>query len=346
MDRAWEQHLANGVTQRDDRQGEIEAQAAEWVARLGGGPLGAAERHALELWLAEDTRHAAAFDEARLAWALMDAVAADPGALGLDLSTPPAMAPRPAPRPRLRVRWRPALALAASLLLLVAAAVLWVGDPLAVLIADHRTAPGERRAVVLPDGSLVELGPASAIALDFTAEERRVELLAGLAYFTAAPRAGSERRPFVVRAADGTARALGTEFAVDRQADAVEVVVVEHQVAVAVALPDGGAAEVVLSPGQAVRYAGRRLAGPRATELEQALAWRRDRLVFDRVPLERVVSELNRYRRGRIVIGSAALATRLVSGVFDTGDPDAALQIIARELGARTVSAPLITLLY
>lgn len=340
MDRAREQHLANGVTQRDDRQGEIEAQAAEWVARLGSGPLGSAERHALDLWLAEDTRHAAAFDEARAAWALMDAVAADPGVLGLDLPTPPVMAPR------LRVRWRPALAIAASLVLLVAAAVLWVGDPLAVLMADHRTAPGERRAVALPDGSLVELGPASAIALSFTAEERRVELLAGLAYFVAAPRAGSERRPFVVRAADGTARALGTEFAVDRQADAVEVVVVEHQVAVAVALPEGGAAEVVLSPGQAVRYAGRVLAGTRATEIEQALAWRRDRLFFDRVPLERVVSELNRYRRGRIVIGSAALATRLVSGVFDTGDPDAALQIIARELGARTVSAPLITLLY
>lgn len=331
------------MTQRDDRQGEIEAQAAEWVASLGGGPLDSAERRALDGWLADDARHAAAFDEARAAWALMDEVAADPGALRHDLPGHPAMAP---PQRGWRVRWRPALALAASLALLVAAAVLWVGDPIAVLIADHRTAPGERRPVVLPDGSLVELGPGSAIALNFTAEERRVELLAGLAYFTAAPRAGSERRPFVVRAADGTARALGTEFAVDRQADAVEVVVVEHQVAVAVALPEGGASEVVLSPGQAVRYAGRSLSGARATDLEQALAWRRDRLFFDRVPLDRVVSELNRYRRGRIVIGSATLAARFVSGAFDTGDPDAVLQIIARELGARTVSAPLVTLLY
>lgn len=331
-------------------QDEIDSGAALWMARLGDASLSEADRRALDRWLAEDPRHAAAFAEAQAAWALMNDVAASPGAL-VRAPTPSRSAEviplRPPPE-----RWRPAVwlraaAMAASLLILIAGAVLWLGDPMVMMAADHRTQPGERRVVALPDGSTVELGPASAIALRYTAAERRVELLSGLAYFTAAPRQGEERRPFVVEAAKGTARALGTQFTVDRFSDSVEVVVVEHEVQVAATAADGRERQVVLSPGQSVRYAGAGLASTQAVNLDQALAWRRDRLVFDRVPLDHVVAELNRYRHGRIVIGNGALASRTVSGVFDTADPDAALAIIARELGARTASAPpLVTLLY
>jgi transmembrane sensor len=148
-----------------------------------------------------------------------------------------------------------------------------------------------------------------------------------------------------VQAAAGTARALGTQFMVDRFSDAVEVTVVEHDVQVAATSADGQASEVVLSPGQSVRYAEAGLAPSRTASLDQALAWRRGRLFFDRVPLDHVVAELNRYRRGRIVIGNTTLSSRTVSGVFDVADLDAALATIAQELGVRTASAPLITLL-
>lgn len=326
------------MTEPSDRQDEIDETAALWVACLAGGRLDAADRRALEQWLAEDAGHATAFAEAQAALGLMDEVARTPGALRVDLPPPAPVHPAH--------RWRGFAALAAGVTLLIAGALLWTGDPLVMIVADHRTAPAERRTISLPDGSVVELGPASAIALRYDDEQRRVELLSGLAYFTAAPRVGPEQRPFVVTAASGSARALGTQFAVDRLADSVEVVVVEHEVAVAVANPDGQPTTVVLSPGQSVRYAAAGLAAPLSTNLDQALAWRRDRLVFDHVPLEHVVDELNRYRRGKIVIGGSALAQRQVSGVFDAADTDAALATIARELGARTASAPLVTLLY
>jgi transmembrane sensor len=343
------------LTEPSDRQNEIDQDeidlaAAHWVARLGGSALAKADRQALDRWLDEDPRHAAAFAEAQTAWARMDEVAGSPGALLRDLppSRDAAVIPlRPTPAYKRPAVWMKAAAMAASLLILVAGAGLWFGDPRIMIAADHRTAPGERRVVVLPDGSTAELGPASAIALRYTATERRVELLSGLAYFTAAPRQGGERRPFVVEAARGTARALGTQFTVDRFSDSVEVIVIEHEVEVAAPAADGRERQVVLSPGQSVRYAGAGLASVQAINLEQALAWQRDRLVFDRVPLDHVVAELNRYRRGRIMIGNAALAARTVSGVFDTADPDAALATIARELGVRSASAPpLLTLLY
>ncbi|WP_422000653.1 FecR family protein [Reyranella sp.] len=330
-----------------DRQDEIEDSAALWAARLGEGPIDADAQRRLARWLAEDPRHRAAFAEAQAAWRLMEAVARSPGD-ALAATPRPLLAKGPA---KAAARWwRPAMALAASLLVLVAGAIAWQGDLVPLVAADYRTAPGERRTVALADGSRVELGPHSAIALRFDARERRIELLQGLAYFIAAPRRGAEERPFVVQAGTGRARALGTEFEVQRLSGAAEVTVVEHEVAVAARPADAAAdaplAEVVLSPGQSVRYSAAGLGPVRAADLDRALAWRRDRLVFDRAPLAEVVETVNLYRRGRIVLGSAALAQRRVSGVFDMTDPDAVLAAIARELGAHTVSAPLVTLLY
>lgn len=223
----------------------------------------------------------------------------------------------------------------------------WYGNPITLMAADYRTAPGEQQSVTLSDGSIVELASGSAIALHFTREERRVELLAGAAYFTAASMGDGEPRPFVVEGAGGTATALGTQFLVDRLPDAVEVVVAEHEVSVALAGMDGPSGNVVLSPGQSVRYSQSGLGDVHEKDIEQAAAWRRGRLFFDQVSLADVVAELNRYRRGRIVIADPALASRKVSGVFETRDLDRALATIARELRLRSASVPpLVTLLY
>jgi transmembrane sensor len=266
----------------------------------------------------------------------MGEVARDPGALRRDIV--------PAEPPRRRA-WRPLAALAASLAILVAGSILWFGDPRLLLAADHRTAPGERSTVTLADGSTVTLGPATALAIKYSDTERRLELLAGVAYFTAAPMQGNERRPFIVEAANGTVRALGTQFAVDRLASSVEVVVAEHDVAVTLA--DSTRREIVLAPGQALRYADAGLGPVRQVNVGMATAWQRGRLIFDQVPLGDVVAELNRYRRGRIVITDDALAAKSVSGVFDTAKPDDVLATITRELGVRTTSLPpMITLLY
>ncbi len=318
------------VTEPNGQQ-DVDAIAALWVARAGGTALTAAERRDLARWLSSSPEHEAAFAEARAAWAVMGDLRRDPGALARDIVPPR------------HNTWPAAATLAAVLAVIVAlAAVFWLGDPLIALQADYRTGPGERRDVTLADGSRVELGPASALAVRFDADARRVDLLAGQAYVVAAPMGGAEARPFIVAAADGRSRALGTQFAVTREPAAVDVAVVEHAVEVS-----AGQGRAVLQPGQAVRYGAAGLGVPRPVNADLATAWRRDRLVFDRVPLSDVVAALNRYRHGRIVIADQALAARTVSGVFGTADPDAVLATVVRELGVRaTALPPLITLLY
>ena len=321
------------------RRAQLDLRAAEWVVRLAGG-LSAAERRALNRWLAESPAHVAAFEEARTAWGKMGQLRLRPGKLAADTVPPPA-----SPARRRFLTWRRGLASVACLLLLTVGATLWHGDPRLMLTADHHTPTGERRRVTLPDGSRVELGPASAIKLDYSAGARRVVLLSGVAHFTAAPVASVEDRPFIVAAADGHARVLGTEFMVAHVPGGAEVTVLEGRVEVARRAAEYGLARV-LARDQAVRYSAAGLGPVRAVNARRATAWRRGRLIFDKAPLGEVVAALNRYRRGRIMITDPALASRRVSGIFQTAIPEAALATIARDLHVNTLSLPLLTLLY
>jgi transmembrane sensor len=133
----------------------------------------------------------------------------------------------------------------------------------------------------------VSLDTASAIAVQFDGQERRVELLSGEAYFTVAPLQGSETRPLLVEAANGTAKALGTQFMMERQSDGAEVTVVEHRVQVTAGQPKGDNPNVVvLSLGQSVRYDNASgLGAITQATLDQATAWRRGRLLFDKMRL-------------------------------------------------------------
>lgn len=325
------------------RRAQLDLRAAEWVVRLAGG-LSAAERRELNRWLAESPAHAAAFEEARTAWGKMGQLRFWPGKLAEDSAPPPDSPARRGPGRRCLTLKR-GLASAACLLLLALGATLWHGDPWFVLTADHHTPTGERRLVTLPDGSRVELGPASAIRLDYNASARRVVLLSGVAHFTASPAANTESRPFIVVAANGRARVLGTEFMVAHMPGGAEVTVLEGRVEVARRAAEYGLARV-LARGQAVRYSAADLGPVRAVNTRRATAWRRGRLIFDKAPLGEVVAALNRYRRGRIMITDPALASRRVSGIFQTATPEAALATIARDLRVNTLSLPLLTLLY
>ena len=324
-------------------QEQIDLRAAEWAVRLAGG-LSTAERRELKRWLAENPAHVAAFREARTAWGKMGQLRFRPGRLAEDTVPPPNSPARRGPQRRCQT-WKRGLASAACLILLAVGATLWHGDPRLMLTADHHTPIGERRRVTLPDGSRVELGPASAIRLDYNASARRVVLLSGLAHFTAAPAANAEDRPFIVAAANGQARVLGTEFMVAHMPGGAEVTVLEGRVEVARPAAEYDLARV-LARGQAVRYSAAGLGSVRAVNARRATAWRRGRLIFDKAPLSEVVAALNRYRRGRIMITDPALASRRVSGIFQTATPEAALATIARDLRVNTLSLPLLTLLY
>lgn len=341
------------MTSNDDTTDQIESEAIEWLAMQAAGPLDPAEALVFESWLRRGPRQRAAYENLRQTWDALAVLQREPGDLlrhtaGLHAN---ALHERSGRAPALRHRtargWlAPVFAIAASLLLVIGLTIFWTGNPVIALVADHSTAPGEIRRVTLPDGSRMDLGPASAVKLHFDAAERRVELLGGSAYFSAVPQAAAADRPFIVDTGRLSARALGTQFLVERLSDGDGVAVVEHNVAVT--RSDGDQRMTVLSPGQALHYRRDRRSEPDMANVDplEIAPWRNGNLVFHQVPLRDVVAELNRYRRSRILLANDELSARVVSGVFRIGDPDGALKVIAQELGLQVVTLPFVIVVH
>ena len=297
----------------DPNAGSTAGTAHDWVVRLASGEMTQAEMAALRDWLDRDAAHRAAFEEARATWQMAAGLRQDFAAASRPL------------RARRFPRWVAGMAAAA----LVALALF--ADPLTALRADASTAVGEQRRLVLDDGSIVHLNTDSAVAVRFSAAERRLELLRGEAYFEVAP---NPARPFVVAAQDGTARAVGTAFSVRDAAGHVSVAVSEGKVSITA--PARGDDSVLLGPGGQARYgAGQALQAVRDTAPESVAAWRNGRIVFDGLPFGTAVAELDRYLPGTIVIARAVPAARPVSGVFATDTLDGAVAALAETQGLR-----------
>lgn len=349
---------------------DLAQQAAEWLVRRGDVGWASADEQDWLRWLRASPEHRAAYAQAERLWAELAGLKQAPellapealmgaGADGqMDAVRTTVADGLPGRRARSRSAALPAWLAArsarawgaASLATIALVAVLagTGGDPLLALQADHRSAVGGAQDLALPDGSRVRLGADSAVAIHFSEDERRVDLLQGEALFEAAPvrrdLAQGERRPFVVAAAQGRTRALGTRFIVERLATHTRVTGVEHQVAVALdAAPQRAA---VLSPGQVARYDDQGVTAVDAPAIDAVSARERGLLVFERAELADVVARLNRYHAGRIAIHGEALAQRRVSGVFPARDIDGALQSIADELGAKALRLPGLVLLY
>lgn len=282
--------------------------AVDWVLRRKDRPLTRKEQATLDAWLASDPAHVAAYREA---------VDLSAELSGLDL-------PRPAPQPRAKRSARP-VAVAAACAAAMALAV-FVGDLSMFFFSDHFTGAGEMRRITLEDGSRVELGARSAIALHFTPASRRVALLGGEAWFDVAPDAS---RPFVVEAAEGTATALGTSFDVALDPSGARVTVTEHRVRVA-----SGGREVVAEEGQEASFARGASAGAPATaNLVKRTAWRRGKLIVEDEALRDVLATLARYRHGLVYCARRDICARRVTGVYFTDDPLQALADIETALG-------------
>lgn len=196
------------------------------------------------------------------------------------------------------------------------------------LTADYVTNRGERRQITLADGSTVLLDADSALDEDFGSDVRRVRLLRGAAFFTVTP----STVPFVVTAADSEIKVLGTGFDV-RLVDGGGVVTLDHgKVAVTHETQQG---ETVLKPGEQVSFGETGIGTVETASLDDALAWRDGRFVFYRARLGDVIREIERYRRGRIILTSSALADERVTGSLSLDDPQAALASLQASVGFR-----------
>lgn len=192
--------------------------------------------------------------------------------------------------------------------------------------ADFVTERGERRNIILADGSSVLLDADSALADVSVAGERRVKVIRGGAFFEVVP----SSIPFVVEAANGEVRVLGTGFDVRILPNGGSVTLAHGRVSIRT---DAQSGRTVLEPGEQVQFGPEGIAAAQSVELEDALAWRSGRYTFYGARLGDVVEEIGRYRKGRIVIATSALADERVTGSFSLSDTDEALSSLQASIG-------------
>ncbi|MEG1627393.1 MULTISPECIES: FecR family protein [Pseudomonas] len=213
-----------------------------------------------------------------------------------------------------RRRWRAALA--ASLVLAVTGYGAWQQAP--ALLADYHTSVGQQQRITLADGSRVLLNSGSALSVDFSNDRRRVLLAAGEALFEPA----RDPRPFIVEAGGEAVQGSAAVFSVRR---------------------DGEHNRVVIAQGEAQVGSQTLQATPDAGALT---AWQRGKLIFNGKPLREVLSELERYQHGRIVLSDQQLSAMEVSGVFDLNDPQGLLRTLEQRYGLKVTYLPWLAVVY
>ena len=291
---------------------DVIARAAEWYAQLHSGESGAAELAEFERWRRQDTSHADAYARMEKLWARFDTVSSKPAALALNK----ALQSGAGKRKKLTAQ---------VLLLCLAVSGTWFSSQTMLgkyMLADYRTAIGEQRVIELSDQSRITLNTQSAIDIDFSGRQRRITLQQGEIMIEVAK---DSTRPFIVATQHGSARALGTQYIVKREAEATRVTVLESRVQACAAKAD---ACVTLAPGEQTTITQDAVQPVSAVNAPAAAAWSKHMLVVDDQPLAQVLTELARYRYGRIVFNADEIASLRVSGVYALDDTDRTLEVL------------------
>ncbi|MCY1410694.1 FecR protein [compost metagenome] len=290
--------------------------AAWWFARERDGGLEPEQRAELEAWLAEHPQHWHEYALLGQVWNVTDL---------LSRKRLQALC-EPDPVQQLPVRSWGRYAVAASLMVCAVGLglVFWQqsGNDYQ---ASFQTALGERKQVVLPDGSTLDLNGRTRIDVRFEAKKRAIELRQGEVMFSVEH---DTDRPFVVRAGAGSVTVTGTRFDVRHDPEQTRVAV--ESGTVRVQGDEGGqGAPVILTAGLGSRISAKGdVAAAYAVNTDDFTAWRSGKLVFNDAPLSEVVQEVSRYRDKPVSVAAGKAANLRLSSVFKADDTDALLRVL------------------
>ena len=200
---------------------------------------------------------------------------------------------------------------------------------------DYCTSIGEHKAVMLSDGTSIELNSSSAIAVKFDDVQRLIRLVNGEIMVITAPdpklaNGSGAERPLLIETAQGILRAIGTRFTV-RQFD------VSQQGKSSVAVFEG-AVEIRSTTGRMQRLnVGQQAAFTREGVIavgeacESDTAWRQGMIVARDMPLIDFLAELGRHQSGWLSC-DPVVAQLKVTGTYPLADIGKILTALQRTL--------------
>jgi transmembrane sensor len=196
--------------------------------------------------------------------------------------------------------------------------------PYQAMLADQRTATGQRRHMRLDDGSQLDLNTDSAVDIAFSADLRLIRLHRGEIQVDTA----SDSRPFIVEAPQGSVRALGTRFVVRCGPTFTDVCVLDKAIELR---PLNHPSRVQrLNAGQQAHFDRDQISAVTPSPAGVG-AWSQGMLTVIEWRLGDFIAELSRYRRGVLRCAPSVASLRL-SGAFRIDDTDTILENLSQSL--------------
>ena len=286
------------------REEALAEEVAAWFLRMQENNGSEEDRREFEAWLAASETHRTEYRQYEALWQSLD-----------QLGSVPQQAAR---------KKTGAMAGVVAALAVTLGAAQWyasLGDTIS-------TDVGERRHVVLLDGTAVDLNTGSKIRVKMSEGLRKITLVRGEVLLDVA----RDARPFEVHAGEGVLRDIGTTFNVHSDEAKTNVAVLEGEVQVNLETNS----PIHLRGGQQVDYEGKGHTAVSPARAADVTAWLNGRLIFRDTPLQEVIKQINRYHTRPIELADNTLGSLKVSGEFNSADRDGLLQALKILLSLNT----------
>ncbi|MFC3943349.1 FecR family protein [Pseudomonas gingeri NCPPB 3146 = LMG 5327] len=293
----------------------LQSEAQDWLILLTSGQATGADARALRQWCEQSPEHARAFEQAKVLWQ----------------SLKPALEQLQHP-PRARHFGRRAFlggAIAASAAFFLVRAT--VPGGFSGLGADYTTEVGEQRRVDLADGISLELNTQTRInRLSSVNGDPQIELVSGEVEVLARTQA-----PVKVQAGSGLLTAERARFNLRNLDQSVCVTCIEGLLTV-----DVQGRRFRLESGRQLVYDAHQVGELQNADPSAVIAWRNKMLVFNDATLASVISEINRYRPGMLVLLNSELGKRKVQARFSLDQLAGVALLIRDAYGAKCTELP------
>ena len=308
------------LTRRAEPRQQVVKQAIHWLLRLRNNHGNSRLSRQCEQWRAEHHEH-------ELAWQRVQSLQAE---LSHNLRAVPGaqVALNTLENSAQGLGRRQALKLLSGALLLGSAT--WLAKDASLWpqwSADYATATGERRGFQLPDGTRIELNTASAVDLDYTAQQRLIKLTRGEIIVTCggADEGSPFERPLRVQSRHGVYEPQGARFVLREESDCTRLSVTSGRVAI-----NAGGTSIEALAGQSYLIDHHHVRSAPPLNMDVG-AWADGLIVTRNMRLGDFLTEVGRYRQGFLSCASDVADLRL-SGVFRLEDTDKLLAILPQTL--------------
>jgi transmembrane sensor len=316
-----------------------QAQARRWLTDLYAGNYDLQRREEFVMWINNNEANLHAFRHSLKVWQTIGMTDSVVDWLeqcaSQDLLVPLSLKPKQ--NLKKSVMWLSSIA--ASIFLIVVSGVFHNPDKLDTTTPKivFNSPIGQNLAIVLSDGSNVTLAGNSSILVDISQRARRITLQKGGAYFDVSH---DPSRVFSVTAEQLQVRVRGTAFEVKRSTNnEIKISVQRGLVDVAdlpaqVAIDDQSATDkrvVQLRANEQVSTDNDGMFITKVTKFdsETEFSWLKGRLIYDDIPLKKVVIDINRYAKKPVVILDESINNLAITASFTFDQIDQVLAGLA-----------------